>query len=293
MAVDKLVDSTQLDADLTSVANAIRTKGGTSADLAFPSGFVSAVQAIPSGGGGTDFKDLVEGTLTTVNDSTITQLRGNAFYRCGNLISVTFPEVTEMVAGGGINERQFNDCKNLVSANLPKLTKAGGYAFQSCRSLQTISMPSLTQISGDMFNGCSSLVNVVFPALGANGLVNNNILRSCTSLEVADFAYASGKIGGNNNFYGDTRLATLIFRNTAVLPLNSTNNFTNTPFDSGGSGGTIYIPKSLYDHLGDGTSLDYKAATNWSTVNGYGTITWAKIEGSIYETQYADGTPIT
>ena len=50
MAVDKLVDSTQLDADLTSVANAIRTKGGTSADLAFPSGFVSAVEAIPSGG---------------------------------------------------------------------------------------------------------------------------------------------------------------------------------------------------------------------------------------------------
>lgn len=50
MAVDKLVDSTQLDSDLTSVANAIRTKGGTSAQLAFPSGFVSAVQAIPTGG---------------------------------------------------------------------------------------------------------------------------------------------------------------------------------------------------------------------------------------------------
>ncbi len=50
MAVDKLVDSTQLDADLTSVANAIRTKGGTSDDLAFPAGFVSAVQAIPTGG---------------------------------------------------------------------------------------------------------------------------------------------------------------------------------------------------------------------------------------------------
>lgn len=52
MAVDKLVDSTQLDADLTSVANAIRTKGGTSASLAFPSGFVSAINAIPTGGGG-------------------------------------------------------------------------------------------------------------------------------------------------------------------------------------------------------------------------------------------------
>lgn len=49
------------------------------------------------------------------------------------------------------------------------------------------------------------------------------------------------------------------------------------------TGGTIYIPKVLYDHLGDGTSLDYKAATNWSTVDGYGAITWAKIEGSAYE----------
>lgn len=50
MAVDKLVDSTLLDANLTSVANVIRTKGGTSAPLAFPAGFVSAVQAIPTGG---------------------------------------------------------------------------------------------------------------------------------------------------------------------------------------------------------------------------------------------------
>ena len=51
MSVDKLVDSAQLDADLTSVANAIRTKGGTSASLAFPAEFVSAIAAIPTGGG--------------------------------------------------------------------------------------------------------------------------------------------------------------------------------------------------------------------------------------------------
>jgi len=52
MAVDKLVDSTQLDTDLTAVANAIRTKGGTSAQLVFPSGFVDAIDAIETGGGG-------------------------------------------------------------------------------------------------------------------------------------------------------------------------------------------------------------------------------------------------
>lgn len=48
MALDKLVDSAQLDADLTSVADAIRTKGGTSAALAFPVEFISAIMAIPT-----------------------------------------------------------------------------------------------------------------------------------------------------------------------------------------------------------------------------------------------------
>ena len=38
------------DASLTSVANAIRTKGGTSANLYFPDGFVDAIEAIPTGG---------------------------------------------------------------------------------------------------------------------------------------------------------------------------------------------------------------------------------------------------
>lgn len=50
-------------ADLTSVANAIRTKGGTSAQLAFPAGFVSAIQAIPTGGGSTETL-LASGTYT-------------------------------------------------------------------------------------------------------------------------------------------------------------------------------------------------------------------------------------
>lgn len=56
MAVDKSVDSVQLDANLTTVANAIRTKGGTSSSLTFPSGFVSAIGDIPTGGGTTTLK---------------------------------------------------------------------------------------------------------------------------------------------------------------------------------------------------------------------------------------------
>ena len=40
------------DTQLMSVADAIRAKGGTSAPLAFPDGFVDAVEAISTGGGG-------------------------------------------------------------------------------------------------------------------------------------------------------------------------------------------------------------------------------------------------
>lgn len=56
MAIE-YVDSTQLDSDLTSVANAIRAKSGGSSQLAFPAGFVSEIQAIPSGGGGATLPD--------------------------------------------------------------------------------------------------------------------------------------------------------------------------------------------------------------------------------------------
>jgi hypothetical protein len=43
------------DTELTSVANAIRTKGGTNSQLVFPGGFVSAIGNISGGGGSSDF----------------------------------------------------------------------------------------------------------------------------------------------------------------------------------------------------------------------------------------------
>ena len=47
---NKLVDATQLDADLTSIADAIRESGGLSRNLTFPGDFVTAIENIPGGG---------------------------------------------------------------------------------------------------------------------------------------------------------------------------------------------------------------------------------------------------
>lgn len=52
MATYKVVDAEQLNADMSSVADSIRTKGGTTEALAWPDGYKTAIEAIQTGGGG-------------------------------------------------------------------------------------------------------------------------------------------------------------------------------------------------------------------------------------------------
>lgn len=52
MADYKVIDAEKLDADLTTVADAIRAKGGTTEPLEFPLGMKQAVEAISSSGDG-------------------------------------------------------------------------------------------------------------------------------------------------------------------------------------------------------------------------------------------------
>lgn len=44
------IDYLTTTSEITSIADAIRTKGGTSASLVYPTGFVTAIQNLPSGG---------------------------------------------------------------------------------------------------------------------------------------------------------------------------------------------------------------------------------------------------
>ena len=235
MSVDKLVDSTQLDADLTSVANAIRTKGGTSAQLAFPAGFVSAIGDI-SGGGGDNLPAFLMGTLTEIDDDSVTSIRP--------------------------------------------------YAFRSYSGMTSVKLHNATAFGTQAFYGFGSATVLALPAAASWPPITSS------SIQTLDMG---PNVGGINSgmIQNATNLAALIIRKTSLVSLANTSQFNGTKFANGSTGGTIYIPKVLYDHLGDGTALDYKAATNWSTIDGYGTITWAQIEGSYYETHYADGTPIT
>lgn len=241
MSVDKLVDSTQLDADLTSVADAIRAKSGGSGQLAFPAGFVSEIGNIPSGGGVTPGEIMGEILAETP----------------------TFPSGDLVVDITRIGQQAFSYDKRGPYWRLfaPNVTFVDQNAFRESATLQEAHFPNLT-------------------SYGSTSYIFYAAASGTRPLRLIDWGKANVPGNWTTNC---VNLKTIILRKQTIASLSNTNSFANTPFKSGGSGGTIYIPKVLYDHLGDGSSLDYKAATNWSTIDGYGTITWAQIEGSEYE----------
>lgn len=196
---------------------------------------------------------------------------------------------TGTAAGGDPNE-------NLTKALQGTLTTlncsctALNMGFRTNSYIKHVFLPNCTTLTADCCYAWQGVQDAVFPVLttvpSAGRCFYNN-----SNMTIIDLA-SPNRIC-SNMFQSCTKLATIILRKTSVVPLQATNGIASgTPFKSGGSGGTIYIPKVLYDHLGDGTSSDYRAASNWSTVYGYGTITFAKIEGSTYETHYGDGSEI-
>ena len=233
---------------------------------------------------------LFKDSSVTVNS---TFMRPYTFFADTNLVSISAPNcvrITDTVNGltTGVGSKAFAFCTNLTTVNFPKLTDfgSGGYQFQGCTSLVTVHIHCF--IGQYMFYQCTGLRTLVSSTANAVTM-NGSGFSGCSNLEIVDLKIT--RIQGSD-FINCAKLGTLILRNTSVPPLANINAFSNTPFASGKSGGTIYIPKVLYDALGTGTN-DYKATANWSTIDGYGTITWAKIEGSQYENYYADGTAVS
>ena len=209
------------DTNLTAVANAIRTKGGTSEQLEFPDDFVSAIGDIQTGGGGTDTLAELESNTLTSWTSTATEVGTYLFYQKTALTSV----------------------------NYPNATVAGPYCFYNCTNLTTVNAPKLTSLGSSCFYRCGKLVSLDFPVLG--------------SIPTSAFA-------GSNIF------TTLILRKSdSICTLANTNAFKNTPFASGGTGGTLYVPQDLI--------ASYQSADRWSTILGYPNNQIKAIEGSIYE----------
>ena len=209
-------------------------------------------------GGGGDLVDFIEGNLTTFEDSEITKVRANVFMGYSRLTEISLPNCTH------VGNSAFHSCTGLTKLYLPKVE-----VVDTTNAFYAVTCPLvLPSIKGTTYNRLTQFKGTVIDLGKGDYYIGAYTFNNCTNL------------------------TNIILRKETIPGLDNANAVVNTPFKSGGTGGEIYIPKVLYDHLGDGSALDYKSATNWSTVDGYGTITWMQIEGSQYENYYADGTPI-
>jgi hypothetical protein len=132
--------------------------------------------------------------------STLKQISDYAFYRCGSLDSIEFPEGLQVIgeyafrtcgelkrikipsAHVVIKLGAFSECFGLISVELPEGLQVIGKAwFKGCASLTTVNVPSsVIEIQDNAFDGCRSLESLILP----DGLhsIGNESFAECKSL---------------------------------------------------------------------------------------------------------------
>ena len=193
MAYDKVVDSTVLNAGLTQIAGAIRAKTGTGGTLAFPSGFVSAIESLSGGATEPYIEETYDanGQLIDAVMHGYTQIRSNAFSYCGMLVSVS-----GISAITSIGNYAFSQCSNLALTSLPAgITSIGNNAFNSCVKLALTSMPSgISSIGSYSFSNCTGLTTITFE--GTPQSIDSHAFSGSTKLTTINVPWAEGAVAG-------------------------------------------------------------------------------------------------
>lgn len=265
------------DTDLTAVADAIRAKGGTNEPLSFPQGFVDAIDAIETGGGvvSPDWSAFALGTWPTgdiVLNSEVKQIPSFSQFKA--IRSISAPEATTVAS--------FNRCSALETVNLPKVASISQSVFSNCPKLKSGTFPACTTVGGSAFNeSCYQAtgdVIFVFPSLKATA---TDCFRytSGTSL---DFGESCATLAVRTIYQGRWRNV-ILRKKDSVVALESTSSVGVGTYGLN-QNSTVFVPSALLS--------DYASATNWSSAKASLGFSFAPIEGSVYEFNYADGTPI-
>ena len=122
--------------DLTKVASAIREKGGTSAPLVYPDGFVTAIQAIETGGGGGSdelVNSLIDRTISGAYvNNTVTSIGRYGLSNCVKLTSVVLPAVQVTNANAMLG------CSALTQADFSNLQHIQHSTFYGDKKFATL-----------------------------------------------------------------------------------------------------------------------------------------------------------
>ena len=248
---------------------------GTSESLAFPSGFVSAIEGIETGGGGdTSVEDgIITKTISgSYYNSRVTKIEDYAFNNCIKLTTVNFPACTN------IDAYAFSNCTKLTTVSFPVCSLIANSAFCSCTGLTIASFPACSLIASYAFNNCAKLTTASFPICK---YILNYAFAYCSSLTTANFpacinispyafiqCYSLTTVSfpvcmsiSNNAFQKCRNLLSVYLMGSSIPSLSGSGAFSSTPIAgyteyTGGVYGSIYVPASMLE--------SYKTATNWS-----------------------------
>lgn len=229
------------DSSLTSVANAIRSKAGTSDNLSFPEGFVSTISGISTGGG--DIDALIDGSITSITTS-VTIIPDYGLYDRNMLTVLNAPNVEEVGLAG-------LEKVGVYALDFPLLTEAGNYAFRKNKHVNSVNFPLLGRLPNWGFTDCSpGLTNVYFPSVT---YIGTECFRYCYYLARADFPNVTSI--SSDAFRNCLRLGALILRSESLCTAGNSYILGSSLIANGT--GYIYVPNALIE--------DYKVATNWTT----------------------------
>jgi hypothetical protein len=119
------------DTSLASVADAIRTKGGTSDAMAFPAGFVAAIESMQTGGGG----GVSSGSYTQSGSTRVISVTGLEFTPRGAYYTVN----QSYSDGWGFAQDDFTHCGSSGNERTATFTaSAGEFKFEAPATSSTL-----------------------------------------------------------------------------------------------------------------------------------------------------------
>lgn len=265
--------------DLTTVANAIRTRGGTLADLEFPTGWANAIAAIPSGGGGQyQSKTRNYTPSTTAITETVTP---DAGYDGLSSVTVTVTAMTTQVLPTAVSSSGSGTLKLTVTRStsdqyinipvgwnsaaayykvsaVPNGTAGTPSASKSAVSNHTVTVtPTVTNSTGYISGGTKTGTGVT---VSASELVSGDlpIVANASSIDVTNYQTVSVSVPAGGS----------IQTSKSVTPSETAQ--TVTP-DSGYDGmAKVLVSAISSDYVGSGitrrTAADMTLATRTSPV---------------------------
>lgn len=238
---------------------------------------VPSVTLPKTGGGTASFTDVTDTTATAEDVAQGKYFYTNAGVRTEGTATggggYTIDEIVTNNVLTGVLQINATTIRGGALSNLPYLT---GLIFNEDVTVETITNSGIETI----------VAKKKFSMTIRNQNLENNL--SLRAIDAGSLNIATGSFKFRYN-----PLNTLVIRQNTVAQLAIVNHFNNTPFASGGDGGTLYVPQALIS--------SYQSASNWSTLLGYAnnqiksiesthTDPTAPIDLTLY---YVDGTPIS